>query len=643
MAGGYYAANEEEVHGYADAVAERFFLKLQAQPNLLDLAREHWSAEPYSYSSTKGILGAIGAQENGPFSAEQRREILQMLRDSALDVRGAKGRDEQDNLGETARHLLQSMAVEAIDTEYSSLITDEQQQHDSLRRYFSAIGLGVITKYQVSLEEKKNLARFLLSQQGKSDFSLSPDMAQHIIQDRIIRVKKDAYADQRNVGLIFNFLRQKSSDHIVNNVLVFQEVQKALSEDATFETGVFRCPEGIDLSFLSANPQSNLFKTAAIHAYKYVQDEGRFWAAVTRENTIRTRAETVARALEIRLSHMLYCKMVSCLSNDSLTNLSPDKRCRVIEGLEGIRRSQVRLPFRDYHPVQAEQLARVADTIPADPVLTQVFNAAVKEVAGQNLLARVQNWAQMPWKDQVAAVRETVENLDTAFRKAAHDVGDSQIFTPENAPVLAIGRGSSEIFLDDIDPRTTQRQEVVLNFPYESEYDRGLKAMVQGYNNSVFQHYGTRSRASATASFATILDPIDFSTYVCDPSSPLGEIIFCPRSVADNMCDPNPFWRYARPADVLSEVVHHYNRALYLRFWRASPSADNPLREGVRRYVDYHGDANVLRTRVLFPAVEAWNECVRKRENPPEILHRLMSNPLDDMRTRLCEAALSVK
>lgn len=625
MAGGYYAANEEEVHGYADAVAERFFLKLQAQPNLLGLAREHWSAEPYSYSSTKGILGAIGAQENGPFSAEQRREILQMLRDSALDVRGAKGRDEQDNLGETARHLLQSMAVEAIDTEYSSLITDEQQQHDSLRRYFSAIGLGVITKYQVSLEEKKNLARFLLSQQGQCDFSLSPDMAQHIIQNRIKRVKQDAYADQRNVGLIFNFLRQKSSDHIVNNVLVFQEVQKALSEDATFETGVFRCPEGIDLSFLSANPQPNLFKTAAVDSYRYVQDEGRLWAAVTRENTVRTRAETVARALEIRLSHMLYCKMVSCLSDAELTNLSPDQRFRVIDGLEGRSPPQVPLPFRDYHPVQAEQLARVADTIPADPVLTQVFNAAVKEVAGQNFLARVNNWAQMPCDRQVAAIRGIVADMDRAFQTAAQAAGDSEIFTPKNAPVLAIGRGSSEIFLDGIDPRTTQRQEVTLNFPYKGEYDRRLGAIVQGECNSVFQHYAASN------------------AYGCDPSSPLGEIIFCPRSVGYNREDPNRFWNYLHPEDVVRDLVNRYYRALTLRFWRVSPSADNPLQEGIDRYAGWMQDAYVLRTRISYPAVEAWNTCAWRREEPPEILRRLMKNPLDNLRTHLCEAALSVK
>lgn len=164
------------------------------------------------------------------------------------------------------------MAAKAIETEYSSLITDEQQKHDRLEQYFSAIGLGAITKYQVSLEEKKSTTVFLLSQQGKSDFSLSPDMAQHIIQDRIKRVEQNAYADQRNVGLIFSFLKKKSSDHIVNNVLVFQEVQKALSEDATFEAGVFTCPEGIDLSFLSANPQPNLFKTAAINADQYFSE-----------------------------------------------------------------------------------------------------------------------------------------------------------------------------------------------------------------------------------------------------------------------------------------------------------------------------------------------------------------------------------
>lgn len=643
MANWQYIPDQGEVQGYADAVAERFFLKLQTRSDLLNLARTYWSAEPYSYSSTKGILGAIGAQENGPFSAEQRREILQMLRDSALEVRRAEGSDEQDSLGKTAHHLLRSVAVEAIGAEYSGLITDEQQQHDSLRQYFSAIGLDAITKCQVSLEEKKDLARFLLSQQGKSDFSLSPDMAQHIIQDRIKRVKKDAYADQRNVGLIFNFLRQKSSDHIVNNVLVFQEVQKALSEDATFETGVFRCPEGIDLSFLSANPQPNLFKTAAVDAYRYVQDEGRLWAAVTRENTVRTRAETVADAVETRLSHMLYCKMVSCLSNDSLTNLSPDKRCRVIEGLEGIRRSQVHLPFRDYHPVQAEQLARVADTIPADPVLTKVFNAAVKEVAEQKFLARLQNWAQMPWTDQVAAVRGIVADIDRAFQNAAHNVGDSQIFTSENAPVLAIGRGFSEIYLDGLDLRTNRRQEVVLNFPYKGEYDKSLRAVFQGYENAVFQHYGTRSVASVIGSHATILDPIDFSTYICAPSQPLGEIIFCPRSVENNRRDPNPFWNYARPEDVLSDIVHRYHHALTLRFWRSAPSANDSLREGVNRYVGSLGDAKVLRTRISYSAVEAWNECVRKRENPPEILRRLMKNPLDNLRTHLCEAALSVK
>lgn len=91
MASFHYTANEEEVHGYADAVAERFFTKLQTQPDLLNLATTHWSAEPYGYSSAKGILNVINAQGNEPFSIEQKREILQMLRDSALDVRGAKG------------------------------------------------------------------------------------------------------------------------------------------------------------------------------------------------------------------------------------------------------------------------------------------------------------------------------------------------------------------------------------------------------------------------------------------------------------------------------------------------------------------------------------------------------------------------
>lgn len=644
MTSEYYIADQREVRKYADAVAEQFFTKLQARSDLLDLAVTYWRAEPSGCCSTKGILNAIDAQENGPFSPEQKREILKMLRDSALGVQGAKGPDAQDSLGEKACHVLQSVAAGAIDTEYSGISTDEQQQGDRLRQYFTAIGLEAITKYQISLEEQKNLARFLLSQQGKCDFSFSPDMAQKIIQDGIKRVKKDAYADQRNVGLIFNLLKEESSDQmILNNVLVFQEVQEALSGEAAFEAGVFLCPEGIDLSFLSANPQPNLFRTAAIHAYGYVEDTGRFWATVTKESTILSRAETVAYEVGSRLSHILYCKMVSCLSNEALTDLSPDQRSRVIEGLEGRRRSQDCLPFRDYRPDQAEQLARVAETIPADPVLTEVFNAAVHEVAGQNFLARLQNWTNMPWNNQVAAVREIVADMDRAFQNAARAAGDTQIFTPENAPVLAIGRGSSEIFLDGLDTRTNQRQEVVLAVPYKYNHDRSLGVHIQGYENTVFEHYGTCSRASVIAKHATILDPIDFSTYICAPSQPLGEIIFCPRSVENNRRDPNPFWNYARPEDVLSDIVHRYHHALTLRFWRSAPSANDSLREGVNRYVGSLGDAKVLRTRISYSAVEAWNECVRKRENPPEILRRLMKNPLDDLRTHLCEAALSVK
>ncbi len=341
--------------------------------------------------------------------------------------------------------------------------------------------------------------------------------------------------------------------------------------------------------------------------------------------------------------------MMSCHSDAELTNLSPDQRTKVIDGLEGGSFSQEPLPFRDYHPVQAEQLARVADTIPADPVLTRVFNATVQEVAGQKFLERVQNWAQMPWNSQVAAVRGIVADMDTAFQNAARSVGDSQIFTPENAPIVAIGRGGREIFLDGLDSRTNQRQEVVLNFPYKGEYDRGLGKIVQGYSNAVFQHYGTRSNASAICHYATILNPADFSTFVCDPSQPLGEIIFCPRSVENNRQDPNRFWNYLHPEDVVRDIVHRYHHTLALRFWRTCHSAgsslsdDNPLKKGVYRYVRHMGDVHTLRTRVSFPAIEAWNECVCKEEDPPEILHRLMKNPLDDLRTRLCEAALSIK